>query len=338
MSAQPAPASPIEVFLQSPLGRELARQRSEGSAHHRRIAEFALRNPVMLASCGVEELAQATGTSAPTISRFARSLGFAGTAELRALAGAALAELLQPVDKLRASLGQRAQPALAAGAESTALNLQQASTALTPARLAQVAALLCRAQTVYVMGFGLSSHLAGILSLDLEAYLKRMVNVVEFGGSEVAAGRLMGITKRDVLVSICLPRYGRDALALTGYARDRGARVVAITDGPASPIAPLATHLLAAPVLHPVLSASLVGPLSVVEALAAAVMVSRAENVEAAAKLGDAIAAYLVQKPTRRRARCGVRHGSGFLLAPGAQAAQRAVRTRDMIALDGVGR
>jgi hypothetical protein len=32
-------------------------------------------------------------------------------------------------------------------------------------------------------------------------------------------------------------------------------------------------------------------------------MVSRAENVEAAAKLGDAIAAYLVQKPTRRRRR-----------------------------------
>lgn len=301
MSIPQAPASPIAVFAQSPLGRELARQCAEGSAHHRRIAGFALRNPVMLASCGVEELAQATGTSAPTISRFARTLGFAGYAELRSQAGEALAALLQPVDKLRVSLAQGARPALAAGAESTTLNLQQAAATLDPAQMAELAALLRRARTVYVMGFGLSAHLAGILALDLQAYVKQLVNVVEFGGTEVAAGRLMAITPRDVLVAISLPRYGRDAVALTEYARDRGATVVAITDGPASPLAPLATHLLAAPVAHPVLSASLVGPLAVIEALTAAVMVSRRENVAAATQLTEAISAYLVQKPVRRR-------------------------------------
>lgn len=298
----PPSGSPIAAFALSPIGRELARRCGEGSAHHRRIAEFALRNPVMLASAGVEELAQATGTSAPTISRFARSLGLAGYAELRAQAGEALAALLQPVETLRASLAQGAQPALAAAAQSTSLNLQAAVP--DPARLAAVAALLRRARTVYVMGFGLSAHLAGILALDLQAYLKQVVNVVESGGTEVAAGRLMNITGRDVLVSICLPRYGRDAVALTEYARDRGATVVAITDGPASPLVPLAQEVLGAPTAHPVLGTSLVGPLAVVEALAAAVMVSNAGNVAAAAQLTEAISAYLVHKPAaRRRAR-----------------------------------
>ena len=42
----------------------------------------------------------------------------------------------------------------------------------------------------------------------------RPVQVVEFGGTEVAAGRLMNIGAGDVLVAISLPRYADDALRL----------------------------------------------------------------------------------------------------------------------------
>ena len=50
--------------------------------------------------------------------------------------------------------------------------------------------------------------------------------VVEFGGTEVAAGRLMNIGPKDLLIAISFPRY----------ARDRCAHVIALTDSMAPPL------------------------------------------------------------------------------------------------------
>ncbi len=66
------------------------------------------------------------------------------------------------------------------------------------------------------------------------------MNVVEYGGTEVAAGRLMNLERADALIAISFPRYAADAIHLTRYARDRGAHITALTDSIASPLAPLA--------------------------------------------------------------------------------------------------
>jgi DNA-binding MurR/RpiR family transcriptional regulator len=130
--------------------------------------------------------------------------------------------------------------------------------------------------------------------------------VVEFGGTEVAAGRLMNVAKGDLLIVLSFPRYATDAVQLAAYARDRGAALVAITDSPASPLARLTDAVLLAPSQHPILSSSLAAAVVVIEALVARLMTSNRRNVAQAAKLTEAISAYLfrgddaVPSPKRR--------------------------------------
>ena len=159
--------------------------------------------------------------------------------------------------------------------------------------LVAIAGRILAADTVYTLGFGLSAHLAAMLSLDLQPFCKQVINVVEFGGTEVAAGRLMNIGARDLLLAISFPRYANDAVTLCRYARDRGAHVVVITDSMASPLAPSAHTTLLAAASHPVMSSSSTAALLVIEALVTSLMVSGHNHVRQAEKLTEAIAAYL---------------------------------------------
>ena len=313
----PPQASGEAGFASSPLGRALRQALSDGSASNRRVADFLLRNPVRATAWGIEELAGHTQTSTATLSRFARAMGYSGFAALRAGMAEALQHALQPVfqpvEKLRGAVGRKSalahagNPVIAESLESSLNNLHTTASGLPLMRLATIAKVLSAAKCVYTAGFGLSAHLSAMLALDLQPFCPQLVNVVEFGGTEVAAGRLMNISKGDVLIVISLPRYASDAVQLARYARDRKAYLIAITDSMASPLANIANETLLAAATHPVLASSSTAALLVIEALVTTLMVSRADHVEQAAKLTDAIGAYLYQhanpgaSPTARR-------------------------------------
>ena len=297
------------AFAQSALGLKLRAVLADGRGSNVTIADFLLRNPVRATAWGIEELATNTQTSTATLSRFARTLGFTGYAALRNGIAETLQNALQPVfhpvDKLRDALLRSSDnsgknggnnPIIAESLEASLNNLQAAAAGLNPSLLTSTAHKILAAETVYTLGFGISSHLAAILALDLQPFCRQAINVVEFGGTEVAAGRLMNIGPKDLLISISFPRYASDAVMLTRYARDRFAHVIALTDSMASPLTAWAHDVLVAPASHPVLSSSYGAALLVTEALVTSVMVSNnnlGNQVMQAEKLTDAISAYL---------------------------------------------
>lgn len=282
-------------FAESALGQSLLRVLAEGSASNRAIADHLLRNQVRVTALGIEELAEACDVSTATISRFARDLGFKNYAAMRGAVAETLQSVLQPVEKLRSTIERRA------GKASHALeSLDYAEAALTATRggladaqIDRIGTVLTRARTVYVLGFGLSTFLAGTLAMHLQPFCRHVVEAAASGGTEVAASHLATITDKDVLVAISLPRYTRDVVPLTRFARDAGATVVSITDSPASPLAELGHHVLYAHSAHPVLPSSSSAALAVIEALAVALMTSNRANVAKAARHTEAIAAYL---------------------------------------------
>lgn len=298
-----------QAFADSPLGRRLLDIDATGSVSNRAIADYLLRNPVRVTAWSIEDLAATIGVSTATLSRFARMVGFNGYATLRSAVAETLQSILQPVEKLRTTFdqGRGDAPLLAEGLGTTIGNVRAASEGLSRQTLAPIIDLLTTSRTVYVMGFGLSAHVAAILTLGLQPFCNALVNVVEFGGTEVAAGRLLNIGKGDVLIVISVPRYATDAIHLTTYARDHGADIVAITDSPASPLARLAGHVLLGQNQHPVLSSSLVPALVIAEALVATFMMSNRQNVIQAAKLTEAISSYLYRPEVAARSPRGGR-------------------------------
>jgi DNA-binding MurR/RpiR family transcriptional regulator len=282
------------VFLQTPLGARLAGLAADGSPGQRRLAAFILRNPIRVAALSIEELARATEVSAPTISRFARETGLGGFADLRGSVAQAVQTLLDPVAKLKLQLDKTGDAARGRDMlQAIQMRVQQLDVGLIAAQAEAFARDIATARSVHVMGFGLSAHLAALLVLGLQPFCPNVSGVVEFGGTEVAAGKLMGIGPGDILIAITFPRYASDVVSLARYAGDRGARVIAITDSPASPLAALADVTLLAPSDHPTLSSSMVAAVAIVETLITAVMLSDPTNAEKAAMLGDAIGRYL---------------------------------------------
>ncbi|MCS0616712.1 MurR/RpiR family transcriptional regulator [Massilia kyonggiensis] len=294
-SAVPSSASPDIGFAESSLGQSLLRVLAEGSASNRAIADYVLRNQVRVTALGIEELADACDVSTATISRFARDLGFRNYAAMRGAVAETLQSVLQPVEKLRSTIARRtakASPALESLGYAEAA-ITATSRALSGTQIDRVGAVLTKARTVYVLGFGLSSFLAGALAMHLQPFCRHVVEAAASGGTEVAASHLATITGKDVLVVISLPRYTLDAASLTRFARDAGATIVSITDSPASPLAELGHHVLYAHSTHPVLPSSSSAALAVIEALAVSLMTSNKANVAKAARHTEAIAAYL---------------------------------------------
>lgn len=306
-------ASPELAFAQSGFGQHLLRVLSEGSSSHKTIADFLLRNQVRAAALGIEELAGSCHVSTATVSRFARDIGFKNYAAMRAQVADIMQAVLQPADKLRSSIAQRTR-ASSPGMQSldfAAANIQATAQNLSEPEIDAVVARLSRAETIYVIGFGLTAHLAGLLALQLQPFCKHVVEVASFGGTENAAGRLMDLTPKDVLVVISFPRYSIDTIKLTGFAKDKGACIVSITDSPASPLAKLGDLVLLARSTHPVLPSSSTAAVALIETLVTSLMVSNKNNVAKAVSLTDAIASYLYGADAAVRPRPAVQKKRG---------------------------
>jgi DNA-binding MurR/RpiR family transcriptional regulator len=304
-------ASADVAFAQSALGQVLAGVLAEGSASNRSIADFALRNPMRVTALKIDEMAECCHVSTATISRFARDIGFANYGAMRSALAETLHSEMQPVDKLRHTIERRAGSAWPGDAsmEYALANIAATRNAQSQEVMDRVVQQLSRARTVYVLGFGLSSHLAGLLALHLQPFCPHVVEAAGAGGTEVAAGHLANISAADVLVVISFPRYALDVVRLAQYARDHHACVVSITDSPASPLVEVSEHVLYAHSGHAVLPSSATAAVATIEALAVSLMVSNKDNVDKAARLTEAISAYLYgaadNKNTRNAGRAG---------------------------------
>jgi DNA-binding MurR/RpiR family transcriptional regulator len=282
-------------FADSPLGQQVMARMREGSKSQRALSDFILRNPVFVATHGIEDISGAAGISASTISRYVRDLGMDSYAAFRADVADRVQSLIAPVTKLESRLAQGAQGVSASEASlaSARAQLEGLADAASMDAVRKATAVLCEARQVWVIGFGLSAHLAAILTLGLQPYRDGVVNVVQYGGTEVAAGRLISAGAGDVVVAISFPRYSRDVTELAKTAQTMGAKLVALTDSPASPLAQVCDHLLLAPAHHPILSSSCLPGLALIEALLAEFLLSDPAHVERAGRMAAIMSAYL---------------------------------------------
>lgn len=300
----PAPSN-ITVYA-SPVMRKLAAVAPDLQPSLRKVADFILRHPLKAATLTIEELAHATGTSPAAVNRLARAMQLGGFSALKTALVATLQDLVSPVDKLRNELAQRSDGSFGLHEQMRIAGSNLGSTANGNSQdtFAAVVEALAKARRVYILGFGNSAYLAGLAAANLVPYCADAVAVSMEGGNENAAYRLASITAEDALLAISLPRYSLDTLQLARYALERGARVLAITDSPASPLAPIADHSLFATAEHPVLISSNIAVLALIESLVAAVMTRNKEAVRLAAELTESVLSYLHvpnQEPPRRK-------------------------------------
>nr|WP_255474906.1 MurR/RpiR family transcriptional regulator [Pusillimonas sp. ANT_WB101] len=266
------------------------------SASHRRMADYVLAHPFKVAMMTIDEFAQECQVSIATANRFARALGLPGYAQFRAELARGFEENLKPVERLRLERGKAASAAdiFAASIYEDQRNSELTRMSLSAEQCERAVQAVLDAKRVFIIGFGSSGFLAGLLQRGLSLHCAMVESLAGPGGVSHAARELSRIGSDDLVIAIAFPRYLADTITLVRAAKSKGVAVLAITDKPSSPLAPLADICLYAHSQRQLLSNSETAVLGMIEALSAAVAHKSSHSVTAAALLTESVMPWLI--------------------------------------------
>jgi len=250
------------------------------SKGQKRIAHYILNNYDKAAFMTASKLGQTVNVSESTVVRFASELGYDGYPAMQKALREMIRGKLTAVQRIEISKDlMGAQDVLSsvmhADAENIRLTLEEVD------RMdfdASVNAILA-ARRIYILGVRSAYALARFLGFYFHMMFEN-VTLIQSNLSSELFEQLLWIGEGDVIIGISFPRYSRRTVKAMRYAKDQRATVIAITDSSASPLTEAADHILLAKSDMVSFVDSLAAPLSLVNALLAAV--SRKKGVELA--------------------------------------------------------
>lgn len=268
-----------------------------------KVGAWALAYPFRTATLKIGELAAAAEVSVASVNRYATALGYEGYPEFRDDLLRAFESTFAPVEKLRAAVSRDTSNAeiMRESLTCDAANIARTLDLLQPEQCEEAIRLIRSAKRVYTCGMGDSAYMATFLADMLDPYVDQAIATVEFAGPERSIRRLMKVQPGDLMIAITTPRYSRRTVEHVQHCREQGARTLALTDSPDSPVVPLADVTLLAGADHGVLHSSTTGMMALIMALGAALARSGNNTVDRAADMAERILPYLhvVPKPDR---------------------------------------
>lgn len=250
----------------------LIEERSAGfSKGQKRIARFITEHYDEAAFMTAYKMGQAVGMSESTVVRFAAELGFAGYPQLqKAMQGLIRSRLttLQRVEVSRARM--RDEDVLDEVMAYDMSNIRQTLEEMPRDVFYAAVDAMIKARRVYIFGAGSCRAIASFTAYYLKLFLPDVQLITVTGQSEIFE-EMINISDNDVVIGISFPRYSSRAVRTLRYADSKGAKIIALTDTPASPIAKFASYLLLAHSDMASVVDSLTAPLSVINALIVAV-------------------------------------------------------------------
>lgn len=229
-------------------------------------ARYVVDHPNEVVIESMRSLAERADAQPATLVRLAQHLGFAGWPELKAL-------FAEDLGLSSASYGQRARKLATRGRNADLLaelfGAQRRNLDVTHGNgvetLRAAARLLRRAQRVHVAGFRASFPIAYSLVYGWRLFAGDVFLLDgQGGGLEL---QLRPIGRHDAVIVISFAPYSRECLLVIEAARAAGAKLVALTDSEASPLARGADAAVIFAIDSPSFFPSVVAGIAVAEAL-----------------------------------------------------------------------
>ncbi|CCJ33319.1 MurR/RpiR family transcriptional regulator [Caloramator australicus] len=242
------------------------------------IAEYILKHYDKAAFMTAAKLGQTVGVSESTVVRFANELGFSGYPSLQKELQELIKNKLTSVQRIEITndLIDEENPlrsVLKADMENIRVTLEKINQNVFD----EVVNEILKAKRIYIVGFRSSQALVEFMGFYLNLILDN-VRVVSRGVSDIFE-QLLRVGDGDLVIGISFPRYSTRTIEALKFSKDRGAKVVAITDSLLSPLASHADYTLIAQSNMVSFVDSLVAPLSLINALIVAVGVKEKETI-----------------------------------------------------------
>ena len=207
-----------------------------------RVADYLLLHPQAPLTLSIGELAEQAGTSAATVTRFCRMIGYAGYVEMRVGTATDVGRSTAReswANEIGREFGPDDTPELllARLIGSHTRSLREATSAIDLEVISDVSRRIARSRQVDVYGVGGSAMLAE----ELQGRLYR-IGVRAFTWSDVHLGLVSAAIQGEDTVAIGISTTGRteETIEMLAEAGRAGAYTVAVTNNPGSPLDELA--------------------------------------------------------------------------------------------------
>ena len=248
------------------------------SKGHRKIAQYIVEHYDKAVFMTASRLGESVGVSESTVVRFASAMGYEGYPQLQRSLQELVSHRLTANQRFEMSNEIDPSAALSIVLKSDMQNLRATLEHMDEDVFEDVVKRLLSARAIYVMGLRSAAPLAQFMGYYLN-YIFDNVHLVSSGATDVFE-EISKLKENDVLVGISFPRYSTRTLEAMRFAKRCGAQVVAITDGPMSPLADMADATLTARTDMASFVDSLAAPLSLINALLVALGLNRKEALK----------------------------------------------------------
>lgn len=219
--------------------------RYEGlSKRLKQIARYILDEPNDIALETLAVIASRCDVQPSTIVRFAKSFGFEGASQMQRLFRDGLlsnnmalgySERVRQLNETTSKATAKPADLLAEFVEGNILALQNLLQTVSRAEIRAAVDLIAKAHTVHVVGFRRSFPVASYLVYSLLQAGKRAVFVDGVAG--LAMAQVQAIGPQDLLIAVSYHPYAGETVGVVEAAREKGAKVLAISDSLVSPVA-----------------------------------------------------------------------------------------------------
>ena len=249
------------------------------SKSHRRIAECIVAHYDKVVFMTASKLGEYVGVSESTVVRFASALGYSGYPQLQKALQELLRHRLTATQRFELTSDMDHVQVLNRVLKGDIQNIRATLDEIDINAFEASIDKIIQARAIYVLGLRASAPIAEFFAHYLR-FIFPNVNVVTSGMSDVFE-QLSRIGEGDLLIGISFPRYASRTVEAMEFASSQGASLIAITDGPLSPLHSAADICLMAKSDMSSFVDSFAAPLSLINALIVALGQRRRTEVKA---------------------------------------------------------
>lgn len=265
--------------MNSRLSDRIRANHSKFSKGQKLISKYIEDNPDRVAFMTAARLGSTVGVSESTVVRFATEIGYSGYPELQQAIQEMVRNKLTSVQRLEMTSRNIAVETLLDSVLGQDISiLRRTKENVDKQQFYQAVNALVPARRVFVLGAGSSLALATFMAHYFELVFET-VTLIEANSEAMIYQQMVRAGEGDAIVAISFPRYSKKAVRALKYAKDTGMQTIAITDTVLSPLAEYASHVLTARSDMVSFVDSLVGPLSLINALIVTVAIEKKAEV-----------------------------------------------------------
>jgi DNA-binding MurR/RpiR family transcriptional regulator len=257
---------------------DLVKDISNMTKSQQKVADYIIKNPMQAAFSTVDQLAISVGTSTTTIVRLALFFNYSGYAEFQKDLQENLQKMMSPSTKLEKNYKNHYSKSsiLNEIVEIQMENFNNTLKNFNEEMVSKAEGFISSANHIYIAGRRSCYGVSHYLYYNLNRIFGNCNLLVDEGGE--LAEKIQRIKAGDVLIVVTLPRYVKQIVSIAKIAKEKNAKIIAITDSYISPLVQYSDIFFRIETKSPDFHNSLISAMFIAEVLISATAVKNPES------------------------------------------------------------